>query len=235
MKSSTSSSVVLTNAGTVRFDTHGDAIPVGGDAREHQRGSELVSCKACEGDPLPRRDGLRDMDIETRMGPGADQIHALPAQQVLSAKEAEDLYLEESPDRARIPCRQRSPGLIPVPSPGRRDRMQVRMEPYPFAECVLDDDHRRSGAGSCGFLDEPRDSPVGRSPEIAHQRSVMPEIRPQHLGDGKDDLVMRNRCGTCLGEPSRPFFRAARPATGAEPARLAAEMQQSLRTRSPST
>jgi len=82
------------------------------------------------------------------MGPGEDELHALPAQQFPLAQEAKDLDLEEFAERAAVPGRQRVPGTAGIPSSRCYKRVQVWMEPYLLAECVLDNRHRRLYARS---------------------------------------------------------------------------------------
>jgi len=88
------------------------------------------------------------------MGPGKDELHAFPAQQVSLAQEAKDLDLEEFAEHVLIPGRHRVPGPAAVPSPRCHERVQVWVKPNSLAERMLDDRHRRPHPRSGGHLNE---------------------------------------------------------------------------------
>ena len=68
--------------GTVGIDSDRGLITVIPDARNHDGGPKHVSGDTSEGCLVVRRDCSSDVYVEAGMRPGADELHAFPAQKI---------------------------------------------------------------------------------------------------------------------------------------------------------
>jgi len=65
--------------------------------------------------------------------------------------------------------------------------------------------------------------------ELPQQPAVVLEEEPEHLGDDKDNLTMRDIQEKCLPHPLSPLFQPLRMARGTEAAGAAREHQEAFR------
>jgi len=108
--------------------------------------------------------------------------------------------------------------------------MQVGVEIDPVPEGLNDRDDAGRKRAPGHNLEISGQGPKGQAAEISQEPAFELEEDPQHLGDGEDDLAMRDIQNKCLPHPLAPRLNALSVAGGAEPPGAAGENDEPLRT-----
>jgi len=106
--------------------------------------------------------------------------------------------------------------------------MEVGVKIDPVAKCL-------NGGDDPGHEFAPRDSlkitiqgAESQAAELPQQPAVVAEEDAEHLGDGEDDLAVRDIQKECLPHPLSPFLEPLRVTRWTESPRAAGEHQESL-------
>ena len=168
------------------------------------------------------------VDIETRVAPAKDFLDKRKADELFPEKQGKNLMGEdfldglvmEATDAVKITIRGGA-------SFGNQD-MDMRMEVYAVAESLDHGHHPRHKLKTCGCVEKYHKCSHRREAEIIEELSLETEEKTQHLGNGEDDLPVRDIQEKFLPHPFSPLLPALGMTRWTEPAGLAGKHQQAL-------
>ena len=147
------------------------------------------------------------MHRESRVAPRLQQLDALVGEQALVAQAGDDLVAKQQLGRARIDVRHRDPRAIASPAAPRDQGVYVRAPLEKVGRRLHHRNHARPGSlplprVARGLADQFSDRLPGGARQLAEELSMVQEVGPQHLRDGKDPLRVTDRLEDLLFEQS---------------------------------
>jgi hypothetical protein len=181
-----------------------------------------------QGRPVPGGDRLPHVDVESRVLPGADQLHTLRREQFTLPQEPEYLDLEELPQHRTVPAEDGSPIPLSIPSASGDHSVQMWVEADPLTEGLPGNDHARHISFAHKSAQVGEDRCAGRSGEPVEQTPIVTKVDPQHLGQREHHMMVDHGEQAFLEQPLRPFLRTPGLAGRAESPAFTRERQKSL-------
>jgi hypothetical protein len=150
------------------------------------------------------------------------------AAQILSDEHRQDLPGEELGQTGVVDPRDRVEDAVLIHPTLGHQKVEVRVKIYPVSEGLDGGEDTRDELFPRHGLEIIRQGVDRRAAKIAQEPPLVLEKRPQHLGDGEDDLAVRDVQEERLPDPLSPFLDPLGVARRAESPGAAGEHDQPL-------